>query len=102
MDRDQKFLCVSDLGEIFEITTRRMHNVFRLNLQGRRVEEWCVTPFGNFPVYDIMLAQKLALETDSASLRERANVRDLVTGRLLYQSPLPFTFEREADYLALN
>lgn len=78
-----------------------MHNIFLLNDQGRRVQEWCVTPFGNFPVYDIMLAQKLALETDSAALRIRANITDLTTGRMVYQAQVQFSFEREADYLLL-
>lgn len=99
LERSDCFRCVSDLGEIFEITKRRVHGVFKLDARGIRTQEWCVTPFGEFPLYDVMLAQKLALETDSRALAARANIRDLVTGRYVSQADLQFSFGRQPDYL---
>lgn len=99
LEKLHRFRCVSDMGDVFEIEAHRMHNVFALNAQGKRVQEWCVTPHGNFPVYDVMLAQKLALETDSLALADRANITDLHTGRMVHRASLQFSHAREADYL---
>lgn len=101
LERFAKFRCVSDVGDVYEIEAHRMHNIFLLDAQGRRVQEWCVTPCGNFPVYDVMLAQKLALETDSFALADQANITDLRSGRMLRQAERQYTPFAEADYLRL-
>lgn len=101
LERFAKFRCVSDVGDVYEIEAHRMHNIFLLDAQGRRVQEWCVTPCGNFPVYDVMLAQKLALETDSSALADQANITDLRSGRMIRQADRQYTPFAEADYLRL-
>lgn len=96
------FRVVSDMGGIFEIEPKQMHNVFALDHTAKRVEEWCVTPQGDFPVHDVMLAQKLALETDSLALAERANITDLRTGRLVRRSQIQYRWGVAPDYLRLG
>lgn len=94
------FRVVSDMGGIFEIEYGRMHNVFALDHNGARVEEWCVTPLGDFPIWDVMLAQKLALETDSVALADRANIRDLKTGRMVRHAAVQYRYSQPEYLLA--
>lgn len=97
-ERDKAFLVVSNLGHIFKITQKRIHGVFKLNAEGLEIEEWCVTPNGPIPVCDVMLAQKLALETDEGALRAEANVWELPSRRMVYSARHQW-HAGQADYL---
>lgn len=77
------FRVVSNLGNVFELRSERIHNVRRLDAECRPIEEWCVTPNGRIPVHDVLLAQKVMLETDELGLRARANVWSLPSRQMV-------------------
>jgi hypothetical protein len=53
-------------GKRFTYRIREGHsgNVDALDSRGRVVDRFCAHPLGRVPVYDVMLAQKLWIETD--------------------------------------
>jgi len=73
-EREQKFRVVSNRGNVFELHHKRLHGVYRLDMQGKKIEEWCVSPHGRIPICDVLLSQKVMLESDEDSLRRDANV----------------------------
>jgi hypothetical protein len=85
-----KFRIVSNLGNIFEICEGRMHNIYKLNMEGYRVENWCVLPSGELAQCDVMLAQKLWLESDEAETERCANITHIATGRLVRSAPVQY------------
>jgi hypothetical protein len=54
-------------GKRYRIRPEPQMNVDEFDASGARVAVWCFMPQGYLPVGDIMLAQKIALETDEAS-----------------------------------
>lgn len=86
----RKFRIVSNLGNIFEIYEGRMHNIYKLDMAGNTIENWCVLPHGELAQGDVMLAQKLWLETDEAETERRANVTLQLTGRLRHRAPVQY------------
>lgn len=77
-DRDKKFHVIAADGQRYEVDCgKRMHNVFALDKQGRRVEEFCIYQEGPTPLADNHLAQKLLLEADPAEFRRIANRKRL-------------------------
>jgi hypothetical protein len=52
-----------DTGTRYRITRGAVMNVHQLNPNGRRVAQWCFAPEGDLVIGDILLAQKIALET---------------------------------------
>jgi len=54
----------SDSGRIYRLRQGRQMNVDELDNRSKPLALWCVLPEGRLPVCDIMLAQKIALETD--------------------------------------
>jgi hypothetical protein len=54
----------SKTGRRYRIEERRQLNVYQLDRRGRRSRGWCFIPKGGLPTGDVMLAQKVALETD--------------------------------------
>lgn len=66
------FRVVGADGKLYEIARGRQHNVFELDAQGRRRTEFCIT-HADLPDEDILVAQKLLLETDVARFRRIAN-----------------------------
>jgi hypothetical protein len=52
-----------DTGRRYRITYRKVMNVHQLEPGGHAVRQWCFAPQGRLAVGDIMLAQKIALET---------------------------------------
>jgi hypothetical protein len=52
-----------DTGKSYRIRHGRVGNVEEHNSQGTCVRKWCFSPAGQLPIGDVMLAQKLALET---------------------------------------
>ena len=51
-------------GKRYRIRPEPQMNIDELDASGARVAVWCFMPEGHLPVGDIMLAQKIALETD--------------------------------------
>jgi hypothetical protein len=52
-----------DTGTRYRITYRAMMNVHQLDEVGRPVKQWCFAPVGGLATGDVLLAQKIALET---------------------------------------
>jgi hypothetical protein len=52
-----------DTGTRYRITYRAVMNVHELDADGHPVKQWCFAPEGRLAAGDIMLAQKIALET---------------------------------------
>jgi hypothetical protein len=52
-----------DTGTRYRITYRAMMNVHQLDEAGRPVKQWCFAPEGSLATGDVLLAQKIALET---------------------------------------
>ncbi len=50
-------------GKRYRIYRGRGTNVYELDELGRRRKGWCFVPFGYLAVGDVLLAQKIALET---------------------------------------
>ena len=48
-------------------------NIDELNSDGRVVAQWCFAPQGKLVVGDVMLAQKIALETMELEALRKAN-----------------------------
>jgi hypothetical protein len=52
-----------DSGTRYRITRGAVMNIHQLDPEGRRVAQWCFAPEGGLAIGDILLAQKIALET---------------------------------------
>jgi hypothetical protein len=63
----------SDTGKRYRIRHGRMMNVDELDSVGNRVCEWCFLPEGQLAAGDVMLAQKIALETFESQALAIAN-----------------------------
>jgi hypothetical protein len=62
-------------GKRFTYRIREGHaaNVDALDSMGRVISRFCAHPLGRVPVYDVMLAQKLWLETDENMFLKKAS-----------------------------
>jgi hypothetical protein len=60
-------------GKRYRILGAKQINIEELNEHGAQIAVWCFGPEGNLPVCDVMLAQKIALETDERSALAVAN-----------------------------
>ena len=62
-------------GRRFTYRIREGHsgNVDALDSSGRVISRYCAHPLGRVPVYDVMLAQKLWIETDENMFLENAS-----------------------------
>ena len=54
----------SKTGKRYRIQERQQQNVYELDGKGRPIRGWCFMPKGGLAAGDVMLAQKVALETD--------------------------------------
>jgi hypothetical protein len=52
-----------DTGTRYRITNRAIMNVQQLDEAGHPVKQWCFAPVGDLASADVLLAQKIALET---------------------------------------
>jgi hypothetical protein len=68
----------SHSGRRYRIRCSRQMNIDQLNAKGARVVVWCFGPAGDLPVGDIMLAQKIALETDEGGALAAASCTSLM------------------------
>jgi hypothetical protein len=57
------FEVISDTGRRYRIRHGKMMNIDELDSVGNRLCEWCFLPVGKLAAGDVMLAQKIALET---------------------------------------
>ena len=67
-----------DTGTRYRITYRGVMNVHELGPDGQSVKQWCFTPEGRLAIGDVLLAQKIALETmerDALALANSQPVR---------------------------
>ena len=62
-----------DSGKRYRIRYGTMTNVYELDDAGRPIEGWCFVPIGQLVAGDVMLAQKIALETRELSALAVAN-----------------------------
>ena len=62
-----------DTGTRYRITCGTAMNVHQLDQTGRRVAKWCFVPKGAVVTGDILLAQKIALETMENQVLKLAN-----------------------------
>ena len=62
-----------DSGKRYRIRPIRQMNVDELDEHGVRIAAWCFGPEGELPTYDVMLAQKIALENNEHAALEVAN-----------------------------
>jgi hypothetical protein len=53
----------SDTGTRYRITYRAVMNVHQLDRDGYPIAQWCFVPEGDLAMGDVLLAQKIALET---------------------------------------
>jgi hypothetical protein len=62
-------------GRRFTYRIREGHaaNVDAVDSMGRVISRFCAHPFGRVPVYDVMLAQKLWIETDENMFLKKAS-----------------------------
>ena len=63
----------SDSGKRYRIHNHAQMNIEELDERGARVAVWCFLPKGPLVVGDIMLAQKIALETNERAALAIAN-----------------------------
>jgi hypothetical protein len=66
--------CFYVKGKRFTYRIREGHsgNVDQLDSAGLVISRFCALPFGRVPVYDVMLAQKLWIETDENMFLKKA------------------------------
>lgn len=63
----------SQSGRVFRIHYGTQTNIEELNNSGQPVCRWCFVPDGNLAAGDVMLAQKIALETNESGALSVAN-----------------------------
>ena len=63
----------SDSGTRYRIYHGSTTNVYQMDFSGRRHAGWCFMPHGQLVAGDVMLAQKIALETNERSALMVAN-----------------------------
>jgi hypothetical protein len=71
----------SHSGRRYRIRCGQQFNIDQLDAKGARVAVWCFGPAGNLPVGDIMLAQKVAIETNERGALAVANRGPFVFSR---------------------
>jgi hypothetical protein len=59
-------------GKRYRIEEGRQQNIFELDGRGRPLCGWCFMPEGGLANGDVMLAQKIALETDEQAVMKVA------------------------------
>jgi hypothetical protein len=63
----------SHTAKCYRIHCRRNMNIYEVGTGQTQVAIWCFGPVGHLPLGDVMLAQKLALETDEQAALAVAN-----------------------------
>ena len=96
LESTKSFLLTAKDNYTYRITEGSCNNVHRIEKDGTEKFSLCVVSEEQIPTYDLMLAQKLLLETDSAAFLTLARVQDLITKEmfdsgsfLAYNQPPP-------------
>jgi hypothetical protein len=63
----------SDTGARYRIRYGTAMNIHELGCDGKAVAQWCFAPQGNLAIGDVLLAQKVALETMETQALSKAN-----------------------------
>ena len=63
----------SDTATVYRIHHGTQTNIEELDSIGKPILRWCFVPLGNLVAGDVMLAQKIALETNERGARAVAN-----------------------------
>lgn len=71
-ESENRFLIVGQSGHLYEIRRGIMHNIFRLDDQGRAIEELCCY-IPNVPEGDVLLGQMLHLMANEDDFRRGSN-----------------------------
>jgi hypothetical protein len=72
-----------DTGTKYRITYRAVMNIHQLDPAGRTVAQWCFAPEGGLSPGDVLLAQKIALETMERKVLTLANRQTFRTGLMV-------------------
>jgi hypothetical protein len=64
-----------DSGTRYRIMRGAVMNIHQLDPKGREVKQWCFAPEGELVIGDILLAQKIALETMERKVLTIANTQ---------------------------
>jgi hypothetical protein len=80
--RDGAIIVVARSGTRYRLVLGMTGNVMQLGADGEPVQRLCVHPVG-VPLPDILVTQKLLLEADEEEFRRRANITDILTGRMI-------------------
>lgn len=79
--RAQKsFFVTAKDGHLYEILAAGNNNVVRYDENGKALYRFCIVAKKSIPAYDLMLAQKLLLETNPRSFLDTAVVHNVQTG----------------------
>jgi hypothetical protein len=62
-----------DTGTCYRIRAGTIMNIDELDCRGKAVAQWCFGPQGDLAIGDVMLAQKIALETMELEALAKAN-----------------------------
>jgi hypothetical protein len=62
-----------DSGKRYRIHYGSSTNVHQIDIEGRSIDGWCFVPSGHLVPGDVMLAQKIALETNEFRALDVAN-----------------------------
>jgi hypothetical protein len=68
-DRHGHFEVTGSCGNRYRIRYNRVVNIDELDQRGAHMASWCFGPEEALPTGDVMLAQKIALETDEDATR---------------------------------
>jgi hypothetical protein len=71
-----------ETGTRYRLTSSRAMNIQQLDSGGRTVRSWCFMPAGGLVLGDMLLAQKIALETMEREALALANSQHRVHLRL--------------------
>jgi hypothetical protein len=75
-ESERRFHVITESGRRYEVDCRqRMHNIFDVDANGRRVMEHCIYQVGNLPLPDNTAAQLLLLRANEEEFRRIANQR---------------------------
>ena len=72
----------------YRIQRSKVMNVHEVDQAGNIVAHWCFAPKGNLPMGDVLLAQKIALETMERETLKMPN-RNFIHERLIAPSNAP-------------
>jgi hypothetical protein len=64
-----------DTGNRYRITCGTRMNVHQLDYTGKSIGQWCFSPEGSLATGDVLLAQKIALETMERQALDLANAQ---------------------------